>query len=241
MTLDIKIFADGASIDDMRTWARNPLVKGFTTNPTLMRRAGVREYARFAKEAIAAIPNRPISFEVLSDDCAEMACEAREIATWGPNAVVKIPISNTRGEPTTELIHQLSADGIRVNVTAVLTLAQVDAAVAALRGGAASNVSIFAGRIADTGRDPAPIVARALEIAADVRSIEVIWASPREVWNVYQANELGCPIITLTTDLLAKLALRGKDLEELSLETVRMFHTDAVQAGLTLKTRVQLT
>ena len=241
MTLDIKIFADGASIDDMRTWARNPLVKGFTTNPTLMRRAGVREYARFAKEAIAAIPNRPISFEVLSDDCAGMACEAREIATWGPNAVVKIPISNTRGKPTTELIHQLSGDGIRVNVTAVLTLAQVDAAVAALRGGAASNVSIFAGRIADTGRDPAPIVAKALEIAADVRSIEVIWASPREVWNVYQANALGCPIITLTNDLLAKLALRGKDLEELSLETVRMFHTDAVQAGLTLKTRVQLT
>ena len=241
MTFDIKIFADGASIDDMRAWARNPLVKGFTTNPTLMRRAGVREYARFAKEAIAAIPNRPISFEVLSDDWAEMAGQAREIATWGPNAVVKIPITNTRGEPTAPLIRQLSCDGIRVNVTAVLTLAQVGAAVEALRGGAASNVSIFAGRIADTGRDPAPIVSRALDIAADVPSIEVIWASPREVWNVYQANALGCHIITLTTELLAKLPLQGKDLQQVSLETVRMFHADAVQAGLTLKTPAQTT
>ncbi len=239
--LRVKIFADGASLAEMRAWAAHPLVRGFTTNPTLMHKAGIREYARFGREAIAAIPDRPISFEVFSDEFAEMEAQAQEIASWGPNVFVKIPITNTRGEPASPLIHRLSHSGVHVNVTAVLTIEQVGEAVAALKGGAAANISIFAGRIADTGRDPLPMIDDALALTADVPSIELIWASPREVLNVYQANAIGCHIITVTTELLNKLSLRNKDLAVFSLETVRMFRDDAVKAGFTLNGQAQLT
>jgi len=239
--LGVRIFADGATLDDMKAWARRPCIRGFTTNPTLMHRAGVRDYARFGQEVVHAIPDRPISFEVFSDDFAEMESQAREIASWGPHVFVKIPVTNTLGQPSTALVRRLSHSGVQVNVTAILTLAQVAAAVGALDGGAPSNVSIFAGRIADTGRDPVPIVAEALDIAAGAASIQLIWASPREVLNVYQADEVGCHIITVTTDILNKLSLEGRDLDQFSLETVRMFRDDAVRAGFALKRHEQLT
>jgi len=232
--LRIKIFADGASLDDMRRLAARPIVRGFTTNPTLMRKAGVRDYARFAREALELIDGRPISFEVLADDFCEMERQAREIARWGTNVYVKIPISDTRGKPATALLQRLSSDGLRINVTAVMTTSQVASAVAALSGGAPSNISIFAGRIADTGRDPMPIVSEALSMVSTEPGIEVIWASPREVLNVEQADCAGCHIITLTTDLLNKLALRGKSLDEFSRETVQMFFDDAVRSGFAI-------
>jgi transaldolase len=239
--LRVKIFADGATLDDMKQWARRPYIRGFTTNPTLMHKAGVRDYARFAREVLDAIPDRPISFEVFSDDFGEMEYQAREIASWGRHVFVKIPITNTLGQPATALIQRLSHSGVQVNVTAVLTIDQVIAAVGSLEGGAPSNISIFAGRIADTGRDPVRVIAEALAVAARAPSVELIWASPREVLNVYQANDLGCHIITVTTDILNKLHLCGKDLDELSLETVRMFRADAVGAGFSLKQDEQLT
>jgi transaldolase len=239
-SLRVKIFADGATLDDMRAWSGEPYIQGFTTNPTLMHKAGVREYARFARDAVAAIPDRPISFEVFSDDFCEMEWQAREIASWGANVYVKIPITNTRGQPSTALIHRLSHGGVQVNVTAVLTVAQVASAVEALQDGAASNVSIFAGRIADTGRDPVPVVANALKVAARAPSVELIWASPREVLNVYQANAVGCHIITATTDILNKLHLSGKNLNQFSLEIVQMFRNDAVKAGFALSRHEQL-
>lgn len=229
--LRIKVFADGASLDDMRRLAALPIVRGFTTNPTLMRKAGVSDYARFAHEALELIDGRPISFEVLADDFCEMERQAREIAQWGANVYVKIPISDTHGTPATALLHRLSGDGLKINVTAVMTTRQVASAVEALAGGAPSNISIFAGRIADTGRDPMPIVCEALSMASAEPTIEVIWASPREVLNVEQADCAGCHIITLTTDLLNKLALRGKNLDEFSRETVQMFYDDAVRSG----------
>jgi transaldolase len=239
--LRVKIFADGANLDEMCAWARKPIVRGFTTNPTLMRQAGVRDYTGFAREALAAIPDRPISFEVFSDDFAEMETQARVIASWAANVYVKIPITNARGEPATPLIGRLSRSGVRVNVTAVLTSEQVAAATVAVNGGAPAFVSVFAGRIADTGRDPMPVIAHALEITCRVPSIEIIWASPREVLNVYQADALGCHAITLTSDLLKKLPLRNKDLDTFSLETVRMFRDDAARAGFSLAAHGLLT
>lgn len=230
----VKVFADGASLDDMRRLAALPVVRGFTTNPTLMRRAGVSDYARFAREALELIDGRPISFEVLADDFCEMERQAREIARWGGNVYVKIPISDTRGRPATALLRRLSADGLRINVTAVMTMCQVTSAVEALAGGAPSNISVFAGRIADTGRDPVPIVREAVAMASAEPSMEIIWASPREVLNVDQADCAGCHIITLTTDLLNKLSLRGKNLDEFSRETVQMFYDDAVRSGFAL-------
>jgi transaldolase len=238
--LRVKIFADGAAVDDMSAWARQPYIRGFTTNPTLMHKAGIRDYARFARDVLGAIPDRPISFEVFSDDFCEMECQAHEIASWGDNVYVKIPITNTSGQPTSALITRLAHSGVKVNVTAVLTLAQVASAVDALDGGAPSNISIFAGRIADTGRDPIPVIAEALALAARAPSIELIWASPREVLNVYQADVVGCHIITATSDILRKLPLSGKNLDDYSLETVRMFRADAVNAGFTLKGHAQL-
>jgi transaldolase len=229
--LRIKVFADGASLDDMRRLAALPIVSGFTTNPTLMRKAGVSDYARFAHEALELIDGRPISFEVLADDFCEMERQAREIAQWGANVYVKIPISDTHGRPATALLRRLSGDGLKINVTAVMTMCQVASAVEALAGGAPSNISIFAGRIADTGRDPMPIICEALSMASAEPTIEVIWASPREVLNVEQADCAGCHIITLTTDLLNKLALRGRSLDEFSRETVQMFYDDAVRSG----------
>jgi transaldolase len=236
----IKIFADGASLASMLECARNPRIAGFTTNPTLMRKAGVADYRAFAAEVLAQIRDKPISFEVFADDSAGMRRQAREIAAWGDNVYVKVPVTNTRGEPMTDLVRELSSTGtggggVKLNVTALCTLDQVRTVAGALAGGAPSVISMFAGRIADTGRDPIPIMREALAIcrAAD-RRIELLWASPREVLNIVQAAEIGCDIITVTPDLLAKLALHGKDLGAFSLETVQMFHRDAEAAGYKL-------
>lgn len=234
-TLRVKLFADTADLASLRTLARHPLIRGFTTNPTLMHKAGIQDYRAFAKEAIAVVPNRPISFEVFSDDLAEMERHAREIATWGDFVYVKIPVMNTKRQSTMALIHRLSHDGIQVNVTAVMTLFQVQACVKALAGGAWSYISVFAGRIADTGRDPVPHMRSAVCLLPSNGTIELIWASPRELFNVFQASEIGCHVITATPDILAKLALVGKDLTEYSHETVRMFYDDAQRAGYTLK------
>jgi transaldolase len=232
--LHVKIFADGADLAQMLALYRLPFVRGFTTNPTLMHKAGVRDYKTFAREVLAAIPDRPISFEVFSDEFPEMERQARDIAGWGEQVYVKIPITNTRREPSYDLVHRLSHDGVKVNVTAVITLEQIGAAVEALRGGAPSNVSLFAGRIADTGRDPEPFVGSALQLMAREPRSELIWASPREVLNILQADAVGCHIITVTHEILNKLALVGKDLGEVSLDTVKMFHDDARKAGFTL-------
>jgi transaldolase len=239
--LRVKLYADGANLRDMIALARQPFIRGFTTNPTLMRKAGVSDYGRFARDVLAAIPDRPISFEVLSDDFVEMESQALEIAGWGANVVVKIPVTNTDARPSFGLIHRLSHNGVKVNVTAVMTVDQVKRAADALGGGAPSNISMFAGRIADTGLDPAPLVANALTAIAEYGSIELIWASPRELLNIFQADALGCHIITVTTDLLNKLDCIGKPLDAFSLETVRMFRDDAVKAGYTLRGQGQLT
>lgn len=232
--MKIKVFADGADFDQMVQLAKNPNVKGFTTNPTLMRKAGVTDYRGFAREVLGAIPDRPISFEVFSDEFDEMERQAREIATWGENVYVKIPITNTRREPAYDLVRALSHEGVKVNVTAMMTLDQVRAVAGAVKGGAPSCVSVFAGRIADTGVDPMPIMAESVRILADVPGAELIWASPRELLNVFQAEAVGCHIITATNDILKKLDLIGKDLADYSLDTVKMFFNDAAQAGFTL-------
>jgi transaldolase len=217
--LRVKFFADGADVADIKALAVRPEIQGFTTNPTLMHKAGIRDYRRFAHE-------------VFADDFPEMERQAREIATWGPSVYVKIPVTDTAGRPTTDLVHRLSHDGVRINVTAVLTVQQVAASAAALSGGAPSLVSIFAGRIADTGRDPMPIVAESVSyLAAEAPAAEVIWASPRELLNIFQADAAGCHIITLTADILKKWPMVDRDLTALSLETVRMFRDDAVKAG----------
>jgi transaldolase len=232
--LRTKIFADGAELDGMLAMYREPHIKGFTTNPTLMRKAGITDYRAFAKQVVAAIPDRPISFEVFSDEFADMERQAREIATWGPHVYVKIPVTNTRREPAYDLVHRLSHAGVKLNVTALMSLDQVRHVVEALKGGAPSNVSVFAGRIADTGRDPVPHMRAALEILRAEPNAELIWASPRELLNVFQAHEMGCHIITVTNDILKKLSLVGKDLDEYSLETVQMFYNDARAAGFEL-------
>lgn len=232
--LRVKLFADGADKAGMLEMYANPLIQGFTTNPTLMRKAGVTDYRAFAREICAAIPDRPISFEVFADDFEEMARQAREIATWGANVYVKIPVTNTKREPSYELVRQLSGEGMQLNVTALLTLAQVREVVDALRGGAPAYVSVFAGRIADTGRDPLPIMTAALEMLQLAPQSELIWASPRELLNVFQADSIGCHIITATNDILKKLLLVGKDLGDYSLETVQMFFDDGRKAGFTL-------
>jgi transaldolase len=231
----IKIFADGASVPSILAATKNPRIAGFTTNPTLMRKDGVSDYRAFAKEVLAHVKMQPISFEVFADEFAEMKRQALEIKTWGDNVYVKIPITNTRRESAIPLVHELAASGVKLNVTAICTLAQVGDTAAALKGGAPSVVSVFAGRIADTGRDPVPLMREALALcrAADAR-IELLWASPRELLNIVQAAEVGCDIITVTPDLLKKLELVGKDLGQYSLETVQMFHRDAQAAGYVL-------
>jgi len=234
-TLNTKIYADGADMDGLLALAAQPHIAGFTTNPTLMRKAGIADYATFARQVLEQITDRPISFEVFSDDVDGMRAQAREIASWGPNVYVKIPVTNTRREPMTALVRELSASGVQVNVTALMTLRQVGEITGALRDGAPSNISVFAGRIADTGRDPVPLMRNALDVMADAPDAELIWASPREVLNIIQAHEIGCHIITVTHDLLGKLHLLGKDLGQYSLETVRMFHDDAAAAGYTLE------
>ena len=232
--LRVKIFADGADLDSIIALAGNPLVQGFTTNPTLMRKAGVTNYTAFAHDVLTHIGDRPISFEVFSDDFDEMEEQARTIASWAPNVYVKIPVSNTRGESSIDLVAKLSEAGISQNVTALMTPAQVAEVAEKLSGGPAACISLFAGRIADTGRDPIPLVEESLTALAGASNLELIWASPREVLNVFQANETGCHIITVTSDLLAKLAGIGRDLDEFSLDTVRMFYNDANAAGYTV-------
>lgn len=232
--LKVKLFADGAEKSSMLELYRNPLIKGFTTNPTLMRKAGISDYEAFARDILEAIPDRPISLEVFADDFPDMARQARKIAAWGPNVYVKIPVTNTRRESSADLVRALTQDGVKLNVTAILALDQVREVVNALSGGAPSNVSVFAGRIADTGMDPAPLMASAMEILRPHPQMELIWASPRELLNVFQADDIGCHIITATPDILKKLSLVGKDLSEYSLDTVRMFYDDATKSGFRL-------
>jgi len=234
-SLRIKIFGDGADKKSMVDLYRNPRIKGFTTNPTLMRKDGVSDYERFAREVLEAIRDRPISFEVLSDDMDEMEGQARKIASWGENANVKIPITNTKRASTAPLIRRLARDGIKVNVTGLTTLDQVSVAGEALSAGNAfSIVSVFGGRIADTGRDPVPLMAAAVQSLRPLPHVELLWASPRELLNIFQADAIGCSIITVTADILKKLPLVGKDLDQYSLETVQMFRDDAVKAGYVL-------
>ena len=232
--LGVKIFADGAEKAGMLEMYAKPYIKGFTTNPTLMRKAGISDYAAFAQEIVAAIADRPISFEVFSDDFNEMYAQARTIAKWGSNVYVKIPVMNTRREPSTNLVRKLSHEGIKLNVTALLTLTQVREVADALRGGAPSCVSVFAGRLADTGRDPVPLMAAAVEILRDNPKAELIWASPRELLNIFQADQIGCHIITVTNDILKKLSIVGRDPFDYSLDTVEMFRNDAVKAGFSI-------
>jgi len=224
--LHIKIFADGADLAGMVALSRAPWIKGFTTNPTLMAKAGVGDYRAFARDVLAAIPDRPISFEVFSDEFDEMERQARIIAAWGANVYVKIPITNTRGASSVPLVRELSDDGIKVNVTAIMTLDQVREVVAAVGGGAPSCISVFAGRIADTGRDPVPHMAQALDLMSSAPGSELVWASPRELLNIFQADAIGCHIITVTGDILQRLPHVGRDLDEFSLDTVKMFYND---------------
>ena len=232
--LRVKLFADGADKSAMLSLYRNPLIKGFTTNPTLMRKAGVADYEAFARDVLDAIPDRPISLEVFADEFPEMERQARKIAGWGPNVYVKIPITNTRREPSLDLVRRLTQSGIKINVTAILTLDQVRDVCLVLCGGAPGYVSVFAGRIADTGRDPVPMMAAAVELARPAPNVEIIWASPREALNVVQADLVGCHIITATSDVLKKLDLFGKDLHDYSQETVQMFYDDAVKSRFVL-------
>jgi len=232
--LKVKIFADGADRAGMLEMYARPYIKGFTTNPTLMHKAGLTDYRAFAHSILEVIPDRPISFEVFSDEIPEMERQAREIARWGDNVYVKVPITNTRRESTVDLVRRLSHDGVKVNVTAMMTLEQVRDICAAVKEGAPSNVSVFAGRIADTGRDPVPLMAEAVRILAEAPRAELIWASPRELLNIFQADDIGCHIITVTNDILKKLELVGKDLGDYSLDTVRMFFNDGRKAGFSL-------
>jgi len=232
--LEIAIFADGAEKAGMLEMYAKPYIRGFTTNPTLMRKAGVTDYESFARDILQAIPDRPISFEVFADDFSEMARQARKIATWGKNIRVKIPITNTRRESAVRLCEQLTQEGIPLNVTALFTLDQVQAVVDAVKGGAPTYVSVFAGRIADSGVDPVPLMAEAVRRLGAAPNTELIWASPRELLNIFQADAIGCHIITVTNDILQKLSLIGKDLGDYSLDTVKMFYDDGRAAGFAL-------
>ncbi len=232
--LSVKIFADGADLGGIREMCRRPYIKGFTTNPTLMRKAGVPDYRAFARAVLEVMPDRPVCFEVLADDFGEMERQAQEIASWGRNVYAKIPVTNTRGEPATALIGRLSRAGVKVNVTALMAIEQVSAVAEAVAGGAPAFVSLFAGRVADTGRDPVPLMAEAVHALRSAPNAELIWASPRELLNIFHANQVGCHIITVTSDILAKLSLVGADLKAYSLETVRMFYNDATTAGFEL-------
>ena len=235
--LNVKIFADGADIEGIRKLHQNPLIKGFTTNPTLMRKSGISDYKAFARDVLNEIDDLPISFEVFADEFDEMEEQAREIASWGSNVNVKIPITNTRGDSSAKLVGSLSEQGIMVNVTAMFTVEQVREIVEVLAPTTPAILSIFAGRIADAGIDPLPTMREALKIMAEKPQSELIWASPREILNIIQAHEIGCHIITVTHDILGKLGSIGKDLGQFSLETVEMFHRDASAAGYTIDIR----
>jgi transaldolase len=233
-SLKIKIFADGADLANMIEMASKPFISGLTTNPTLMKKAGVTDYAKFGREVLLNITTKPISFEVFSDDLLEMKEQALKIANWGENVYVKIPFSSTSGESTKEVIRYLSYNGVKVNVTALMTSSQVLEIVDSLNPEVESYVSVFAGRIADTGRDPLPIIQRSLLMLASNKKAQLIWASPRELLNIFQANDVGCHIITATNDILQKLQLVGKDLDVYSLDTVKMFYNDAKESGFRL-------
>jgi len=232
--LKVKIFADGADKAGMLEMYAKPYIKGLTTNPTLMRKAGLTDYRAFAKDILQVIRDKPISFEVFSDEFAEMERQAMEIAAWGSNVYVKIPVTNTRREPSYELVGKLAKRKVKVNVTAIMTLAQVKDVAAALDPATPSYVSVFAGRIADTGRDPVRHMAEAAKLLTVNPNAELIWASPRELLNIFQADAIGCHIITVTNEILKKLSLVGFDLDDFSLDTVKMFYNDAVAAGFRL-------
>ncbi len=232
--LKIKIFADGADIDGILEMATNPLIKGFTTNPTLMRKAGISDYEAFGREVLSKVPDRPVSLEVFADDFAEMEQQALQIASWSKNVNVKIPITNTKGESSAPLIRRLSKQGVVLNVTAILTLGQIHTVADALAADVPAIVSVFAGRVADTGVDPVPHMVEAKKILSGKPKAELLWASPRELLNIFQADAIGCDIITATNDLLAKLKLVGKDLDGYSRETVEMFYRDAESAGYSI-------
>lgn len=229
--LEIEIFADGANLTDISRLAKISIIKGFTTNPTLMRKSGITDYAEFAQKALQEISGKPISFEVFAEDSKDMINQALKIASWGHNVNVKIPITNSQNRSTRDVIRILSSEGVKLNITAIMTLQQVQLVTEVLDDATDSYISIFAGRIADTGTDPLPIISKSLEIVRTKPNIRIIWASPRELLNIFQANEIGCHIITATTDILSKLELVGKDLELYSLETVQMFQRDAKSSG----------
>jgi transaldolase len=230
-TLKVKIFADGADLAGMLDMASKPLVKGLTTNPTLMCKAGIKNYKSFAAEVLSEIKTKPISFEVFSDDFGEMERQALEIASWGENVYVKIPIMNTKREYSLPLIEKLSRQKVKLNVTALMNLEQVHSVVESIDNSTLSYVSVFAGRVADTGRDPVPLMSAAVELLKKNPNAELIWASPRELWNIFQADQVGCHIITVSNDILKKMNVVDKNLEDFSLETVKMFYDDACRAG----------
>jgi transaldolase len=230
----VKIFADGANLQAILELADHPGIAGFTTNPTLMRQSGVSDYEGFARKLLEHITDRPVSFEVFADEHHEMVRQARLIASWGSNVYVKIPVTDTCGKSTAAVVRELAGSGVHLNVTALMTLAQVEAVTSTLAGGPRAVISVFAGRVADTGTDPVPLMRAALEVMAPYSELELLWASPREILNVRQADDLGVHIITVTHDLLKKLPLLGRDLDAFSLETVRMFHDDAMTAGYLL-------
>ena len=229
--LKIKIFADGANVDEMKRVYSEGLVKGFTTNPTLMKKDGVTDYVSFAKDVLSVIKDLPISFEVFSDDFETMEKQARLIGSWGENVYIKIPVTNTKAEKSDKLINKLSGDGLKLNITAILTVKQTEEVMEAVSGDTKSLISVFAGRIADTGRDPIPYIKESLKMLKGNKNAELLWASSRELLNIFQAEECGCHIITVTNDLLKKLQMVNKDLKELSLDTVKMFYNDASSAG----------
>ncbi|MBM4230461.1 MAG: transaldolase [Gammaproteobacteria bacterium] len=237
--LKIKIFADGADLKSILSLCRSPVVKGFTTNPTLMRQAGVAEYKSFALDVLSQVKDRPVSFEVFADEFEEMEAQAYEIASWAHNVNVKIPVTNTKGEPTAALVGRLSKAGIVCNVTAIFTHDQLQGVLRELNPDTPAILSIFAGRVADTGVDPVPLMTEAVRLSRVRPKAEVLWASPREVLNIFQADDIGCHIITVTPDVLKKLSGIGKDLSLFSLETVRMFFNDAQAAGYSINTKYQ--
>jgi transaldolase len=229
--LKVKVFADGADLGGIIEMYKNPLIKGFTTNPTLMRKAGVTDYEGFARKLLERVTDRPVSFEVFADEFPAMISQGRKIASWGKNVNVKIPVMNTKGEFAGSVLRALSAEGVILNVTAIMTVDQVKAVAAELDAGVAAIVSVFAGRVADTGIDPIPHMKACKEVLKSRPRAELLWASPREVLNIFQADQVGCDIITCTNDMIAKLALAGKDLMEYSRETVQMFYKDATAAA----------
>jgi transaldolase len=228
---NVRLFADGADLDGMLEMARKPYIAGLTTNPTLMKKSGITNYEKFAAEVLERITDKPISFEIFSDDLTEMLVQARKINSWAENVYVKVPVTNTKRESTSGVIKILSSEGIKLNVTALMTADQVREVLKALDPKVQSFISVFAGRIADTGRDPLPVMKESLSIMAEYSNTELIWASPRELLNLIQANEIGCHVITATSDILKKIDLIGKDLDDYSLETVQMFYHDALTAG----------